>query len=275
MTGDVPVCLHGRQTLTIMKFPVKTVTAACVAALITLFCLSGCGRIARGIDGSVSGVPDRFTQEEDIIANFSTGQTEGFYASDNWANYQMFDCEWSADNAVIKDGVMNMSVTKAEGSTPHGFSYYGAEYRSAGRFGYGFYSVCMKAADCSGVISSMFTYTGDPWDEIDIEILGKNMTQVQFNYYTNGKGGHEYLYNLGFDASEDFHEYAFDWQPNSITWYVDGKAIYRATEDIPSHPQQIMINVWNCTGYNGWSGKFDESALPATAQYKWLAYSPA
>lgn len=257
-----------------MKFPVKTVTAACVAALITLFCLSGCGRIARGIDGSVSGVPDRFTREEDIIANFSTGQTEGFYASDNWANYQMFDCEWSADNAVIKDGVMNMSVTKAEGSTPHGFSYYGAEYRSAGRFGYGFYSVCMKAADCSGVISSMFIYTGAPWDEIDIEILGKNMTQVQFNYYTNGKGGHEYLYNLGFDASEDFHEYAFDWQPNSITWYVDGKAIYRATEDIPSHPQQIMINVWNCTGYNGWSGKFDESALPATAQYKWLAYSP-
>ena len=258
-----------------MKFPAKTVTAACVAALITLFCLSGCGRIARGIDGSVSGVPDRFTQEEDIIANFSTGQTEGFYASDNWANYQMFDCEWSADNAVIKDGVMNMSVTKAEGSTPHGFSYYGAEYRSAGRFGYGFYSVCMKAADCSGVISSMFTYTGAPWDEIDIEILGKNMTQVQFNYYTNGKGGHEYLYSLGFDASEEFHEYAFDWQPDSITWYVDGKAIYRATEDIPSHPQQFMMNVWNCKGYDGWSGKFDESSLPATVQYKWLAYSPA
>ena len=97
---------------------------------------------------------------------------------------------------------------------------------------------------------------------------------MQFNYYTDGKGDHEYLYSLGFDASEDFHEYAFDWQEDCITWYVDGKAIYRATKDIPSHPQQIMINVWNCIGFDGWSGKFDEGALPATAQYKWIAYSP-
>ena len=88
----------------------------------------------------------------------------------------------------------------------------------------------MKAANCSGVISSFFTYTNQPvWDEIDIEFLGKDMTRVQFNYYTNGVGGHEFYFDLGFDASEDFHEYAFDWQRDSITWYIDGKAVYRAT----------------------------------------------
>lgn len=259
-----------------MKFSlIKTTAFICAATCAAAaFSLAGCGRIARGIDKSVEGVPNRLTRQEDIIANFATGQTEGFFASHGWANHQMFNCEWNGANAVIEDGVMNMSVTKAEGQTPQGFDYYGAEYRSAEKFGYGFYSVCMKAADCSGVISSMFTYTGHPWDEIDIEILGKNMTQVQFNYYTDGKGDHEYLYSLGFDASADFHEYAFDWQEDCITWYVDGKAIYRATKDIPSHPQQIMINVWNCIGFDGWSGKFDEGALPATAQYKWIAYSP-
>lgn len=43
--------------------------------------------------------------------------------------------------------------------------------------------------------------------EIDIEVLGKDTTKVQFNYYTNGVGNHEYMYDLGFDASEGFHTY--------------------------------------------------------------------
>ena len=95
---------------------------------------------------------------------------------------------------------------------------------------------------------------------------------MQFNYYTKGEGNHEYLHKLGFDASEDFHEYGFDWQPDSITWYVDGKAVYRATENIPTADSQIMMNVWNCKDHDEWSGAFDESALPATAQYKWVAF---
>lgn len=255
------------------KLVLPAVTVLCAAAFALSF--SGCGRIARGIDSSVKGLPKRFAKDEEKIVVFSENKTEGFYAAHGWANHKMFNCEWNGGNAVIKDGVMNMSVTKAEGETKTGYDYYGAEYRSSAYFSYGFYAVSMKAADCSGVISSMFTYTGNPWDEIDIEILGKNMGQVQFNYYTNGVGGHEYLYKLGFDASEDFHEYAFDWQPDSITWYVDGTPIYRATENIPSHPQQLMMNVWNCIGYDGWSGKFDESSLPATAQYEWIAYSAA
>ena len=29
---------------------------------------------------------------------------------------------------------------------------------------------------------------GKPWDEIDIEFLGKDTTKVQFNYFTHGRG---------------------------------------------------------------------------------------
>lgn len=46
---------------------------------------------------------------------------------------------------------------------------------------------------------------------IDIEILGKDTTKVQLNYYTDGVGKHEYMYDLGFDSSEAFHTYGFDW----------------------------------------------------------------
>jgi len=83
----------------------------------------------------------------------------------------------------------------------------------------------MKPAKNVGIVSSFFTYTGPtdgtPWDEIDIEFLGKDTTKVQFNYYTNGVGNHEKIVNLGFDAANSYHTYAFDWQPNSIKWYVE------------------------------------------------------
>ncbi len=223
---------------------------------------------------SAAGIPDRLTKETEKIVRFSQGGSSEFVWADGYSNGNMFNCTWRKSSASVKDGVMSMSVSK-EGS-----GYAGAEYRSKGKYSYGFYSVCMKPAKCSGVVSSFFTYTNDPvWDEIDIEFLGKDTSVVQFNFYTNGKGNSEFVFNLGFDASLDFHEYAFDWTPNGIVWYVDGVAVYRATatsqKALPSHSMQIMMNVWNGIGVDDWLGALDANALPATAQYKWFAYSPS
>ena len=50
--------------------------------------------------------------------------------------------------------------------------------------------------------------------------------------------------------------------------------MYRATENIPSASGQVMMNVWNVADSNAnWAGKFDESALPVSAQYEWIAFS--
>ena len=212
----------------------------------------------------------RFTADADKIAVFANGSPEGFWARNDRGNGPPFNCSFARSNALVANGLLTLSLTENDGK------FVGAEYRTAQKFSYGYYSVSMKAAKCPGVISSFFTYTNWPWDEIDIEFLGDDTTRVQFNYYTNGKGGHEYIYDLGFDASEDFHEYGFDWQPNSITWYVDGKPVYRATESIPSSAGHIMMNLWNVADTNAsWAGKFDASLLPVTAQYQWIGYKSA
>ena len=217
-----------------------------------------------------SVVDGRFTSDEDKIAVFQNTSIDGFWARNDRGNGHPFNCSFSNENAVIGDGTLTLLLTKS------GNKYVGAEYRSRNKFSYGYYSVSMKAAKCSGVISSFFTYTNWPWDEIDIEFLGNDTTRVQFNYYTNGIGGHEYIYELGFDASEDFHEYGFDWQPDSITWYVDGVSVYKATVSIPSHTGHIMMNLWNVADTNAdWAGRFDESNLPVTAQYEWIGYKSA
>ncbi len=245
---------------------IKTVLALVLALLLTS-CFgsqTGSGNIAPG------EIADRSTPDEYKIATFEDGYPNGFWARNDRGNGDPFNCSFMRSHATVENGTLTLLLSKENSG------HAGAEFRSEATFSYGYYSVCMKAAKRDGVISSFFTYTGWPWDEIDIEFLGNNTTIVQFNYYTNGVGGHEYFYELGFDASEDFHEYGFDWQPDSITWYVDGVAVYRAEQNIPSHSGRIMMNIWNVAdSHKEWAGKFDENGPPAQAEYKWIGYQSA
>ena len=209
---------------------------------------------------------NRSVKDEEIIANFKNGDTSTFQKS-TWSNDYPFNCRWSADNIKFSNGTIKLSLNKKSST------YYGSEYASKNNFSFGYFATNMKPIRCPGVISSFFIYTGDPWDEIDIEFLGKDTTKVQFNYFTNGVGNHEYIYDLGFDASKEFHEYGFEWKEDSIIWFVDGKAVYKATKDIPQTPAKIMMNVWNVhEDYASWAGKFTGENLPVTAEYKFVAY---
>lgn len=201
--------------------------------------------------------------------------SEKFEFSDGWTNGSMFNCTWRRSNAKIFDGSMKLTIdSDGENAVP---PYSGAEFRSRDFYGYGMYEVVMKPISNDGVVSSFFTYTGpsdnNPWDEIDIEFLGKDTTKVQFNYFTSGVGNHEFVYDLGFDASEGFHTYGFEWKPDSITWYVDGEAVYTAGENIPVTPSKIMMNVWPGTGVDGWLNAFD-GTTPLTAEYKSVDFIP-
>jgi beta-glucanase (GH16 family) len=51
-----------------------------------------------------------------------------------------------------------------------------------------------------------------------------------------------------------FHTYAFDWEPGSITWYVDGVKAYDLSGDVPVTPGKIMMNAWNGFNANEESG---------------------
>ena len=251
--------------------PMKLRIKAIASIFVLIFILSSCRTVTSG-NGNISlgGAENRLTPVSDRIADFGVSSPDGWWARNDRGNGQPFNCSFARDHAVVGNGSLTLYLTGESGK------YVGAEYRSQAKFSYGYYSVKMKAAKCPGVISSFFTYTGWPWDEIDIEFLGDDTTRVQFNYYTSGVGHHEYIYYLGFDASEDFHEYGFDWQKDSITWYVDGVAVYRATKNIPSTAGQIMMNLWNVADSNaGWAGKFDDSYLPVSAEYKWIGYQSA
>lgn len=213
-------------------------------------------------------------KNSDLWIDYSSGLNSDFEMADGWTNGNPFNCNWHKENGIFTNEGMQLKIDQKFPGDTAGYS--GAECRSTKFYGYGKYEVCMKAIKNDGVVSSFFTYTGpsdnNPWDEIDVEILGKDTTKVQLNYYTNGVGGHEYFHNLGFDASLDYHTYAFEWRENYIKWFIDGKEVYTAYNNLPKTPGKIMMNVWPGIGVNEWLNPFN-GKTPLTAHYKWVTYN--
>lgn len=212
---------------------------------------------------------------------FDYYDTNKWHKAVDYTNGDMFYCTWRDNNVTFNDGKMDMQILSDNWQSEYS-RYSGGEYRSNQAFHYGMYQVNMKPVRNDGVVSSFFTYTGPSdgtnWDEIDIEFLGKDTTKVQFNYYTNGVGGHEYVYNLGFDASQSFHTYGFYWASDYIAWYVDGNEVYRTPASqasiIPDEPSRIMMNVWPGKGVDDWLNPFN-GVTPLTASYDWMAWDAA
>lgn len=240
----------------------KIITAVTLSAAMAVSSL--------GIGTVNAAAASRFTGSY-FGVGFDRHESDKLEMSNGWSNGGMFNCTWSANNIGFSNGKLNLSIYR-DGRG----GYTGGEYRTRQTFGYGMYDVSMKPIRNDGVVTSFFTYTGPSdgtvWDEIDIEFLGKDTTKVQFNYYTKGVGGHEYVYDLGFDASQSYHQYGFYWDSGSITWYVDKKPVYTATRDIPTTPGKIMMNVWPGTGVDEWLKRYNGVA-PLTGSYDWMSYT--
>ena len=187
---------------------------------------------------------------------------------------------WRPDHITFADGEMHIQLDNS--SCPQGCDgrpYASGEYRSNEFYGYGRFETRMKASNLPGTVTAFFLYTGpsdaNPHDEIDIEILGKDPTRMQVNYFTNDVGNHETWIDLGFDASQDYHDYSISWSENAITWCVDGTICH--TEDgshgpLPTTPGRIMTNLWACTQRDEWCGSFTYPGTPVVASYDWIRY---
>lgn len=261
-------------------------SATAVAATLSAgsLMLAGCGP-----QGHTDNLTDEPLNATTTVADWSEGEAPAVFESDGWTNGSPFNVQWSSNNVAYENGVAKLTIADNPNGSEETFTeYYGGEMRTYQYFGYGDYEVSMKPSNKPGTASTFFTCTGsydtnphtgqpNPWDEIDIEFLGEDTTKVQFNYYVNGVGGHEYMYDLGFDASEDFHTYGFRWTEDYITWFVDGEPVYRvdATESspMPSTAGRMLMNYWcGSSAAENWMGKF-ENPDDKGPEYQWVKTS--
>lgn len=155
----------------------------------------------------------------------------------------------------------------------------GARWRSPSRFRFGSFGARIKCppGNTSGLNFNLYlsSLEGDKaQDEIDFEFLGNDVTSVQTNFYTAGRGSREQLNPLGFDASEDFHEYVIRWSDAEIEWLVDGVALRREArkegEAWPEKPMFLYASVWDASYIDEgrWTGAYVGCDAPYVCSYR-------
>ena len=162
-------------------------------------------------------------------------------------------------------------------------------------FRYGRYEVRMKvpspvAADPAvngNYIATMFIFRTpkfQEWREIDIEVTGAGTDSVTTNLIT-GDGKFAWSADIQEVASyqvpnintrTEFHDYAFEWVPDRITWYVDGEIISERMQGdglpIPELSAKVMMNLWvfDGSGFGGVDGA--NNTYPMMTEYEWFRF---
>ncbi len=271
----------------------KRLLAVFATTMAMVVSMGSCAQINKAIYWLTTLIEGPLTDEPlvgEVIADFKEGKADTFFESSGWTNDGPFNTWWTEDRVAYENETLKLSLADNPDGTVAGHDeYFGGEARSHQYFGYGDFEVMMKPSNVKGTASTFFTCTGpydtdtegnpNPHDEIDIEFLGSDTTKVQFNYFVNGKGGHEFMYDLGFDASEEFHEYGYRWTKDYIVWFVDDVPVYkvRASKNnpLPATPGRMLMSYWvGSKEAEGWMGKFDGN-YDATTEYKWVRTSAA
>jgi beta-glucanase (GH16 family) len=167
----------------------------------------------------------------------------------------------SPTNVEVKDGYLNI---KMPANTLEGGEFIKQESST-----YGSYETRMKLPEAPSSITGFFLYAApDYFYEIDIEIHNSTEGKLLLTTYADGAVKNEYVGELGFDPTADFHTYRFDYTADQLVFYVDNKLIMEWQEGFPvGQPMQLMVNSW----YPNWL----EGTPPPADQFllvDWIRY---
>ena len=105
---------------------------------------------------------------------------------------------------------------------------------------YGYFETRAKLSNAAGVVSAFWLLPADgSWPpELDAaEVLGSNPDTLVLTAHSDSGTSPQWT-DIP-DASQDFHTYAVDWEPDKLTWYFDGKQV--AQQDTPSDMNKPMF----------------------------------
>jgi len=158
---------------------------------------------------------------------------------------------------------------------------------------YGTITASLKTGRWGGVITAFITMS-DVKDEIDWEFPGANTTTGQSNYFWQGviptttNGG---IHGGLTDTYSNFHDYTIDWQPDALTFSIDGKVVrtvqktdtvVNGVANYPTTPARIQLSLWPAgipgtpQGTLDWAGgmiNWDDPDYKAAGQFYALVQS--
>ncbi|MBN2435668.1 MAG: carbohydrate binding domain-containing protein [Spirochaetes bacterium] len=171
----------------------------------------------------------------------------GFYNDGEWVtgwgNNELQYYTDSSRNAFIKDNALVIRAIEEDfdeedpDNPQKTYSYTSAKLLTKGKFSatYGRFEIRAKLPEGQGLWPAIWMLSENdeygPWagsGEIDImENRGSNSSEVEGTIHygapwpNNSSSGGKYNFPEG-ESSTGFHEYAIEWVPGEIRWYVDG-----------------------------------------------------
>ncbi len=192
----------------------------------------------------------------------SLDERDRWAISDGWSNGAWTANDWRREQLATKSGA-GLLITLAANRRDEDKPFTSGEISTHEIFRYGYFETRFRMPRGSGLVAGVFTFTregdGDTWDEIDIEMLGRDTRSLELTYFSSGRE-HKHIVALPFDAADAFHTYAFDWRPDAIRWYVDDQLVHEARgADIESmtRPQRFIVNLWNSEQLREWVGPIE------------------
>lgn len=226
-----------------------------------------------------SATPDDAVDDQSFVERFRVLDESKWLVSDGWSNG-----DWTANDfrrTQVAAGPDGLTMTLERAPRGNDKRYSSGEIQIRGeRFQYGYFEVRMQPPKGSGLVTGFFTYTGppfgDPQHEVDIEILGRNTSEITLTYFSDGDRITT-VEPLGFDSADELHTYGFEWMPGAIRWYVDGELIHEANGEelaLPTLAQTLYLNLWNSDTLTDWVGPIRENdGEPWTLAVTCIAYA--
>ncbi|AXT53862.1 T9SS C-terminal target domain-containing protein [Aquimarina sp. BL5] len=191
---------------------------------------------------------DEFSGNSVDLTKWSFDNGDGCPTLCGWGNAEE---QWyQPENTTVQNG--NLIIT-TKNESAGGKQFTSSKLITSGKFNskYGRYEASIKLPSAGGIWPAFWMlpengswpFTG----EIDImESQHKNPESIGGTvHYSNG--GWQYNgreFNAGLDLSAGFHEYAVEWEPSEIRWYVDDQLYHTVTPANTVDPWPFSEGDW-------------------------------
>lgn len=195
----------------------------------------------------------------------------------SWGNSHNHAAWCVPENVIVKDGILTLKGENKQHPDAVGKQgtfnnkKYDIVYTSGAihthhkfNFDYGYFETRLKMPKGKGMWPAWWMLK-DGWPpEIDmLEVLCSKPNELHVNFHYgpawNEHYSHEQVLDLGFDTTEDFHTYGFEWTPDYMRYYVDGVQVgHDFTNKSAISEAKGMYMILNLA-IDGWDGKPDET----------------
>jgi beta-glucanase (GH16 family) len=121
------------------------------------------------------------------------------------------------------------------------------------------------------------------WREIDVEVTGDSPDSITTNVLSadntvkwSADIAESRSFKVGKNLRSDFHTFAFEWLPDRISWYLDGKLIREKKGGhvpIPDLSSKIMMNLWMFDHRALFGGRhIRNNRYPMHSEYDWFRF---